>query len=432
MVVYDSSIVQSMNEKNPVLQPQFEPVAGTATPMTQEEFKNVARGVVDVLPNEEFFKKLEHGERMRFYVGADPSRPDLHIGHAVVLRFLAQMQELGHEVIFLIGDFTARIGDPTGKDTARIALTPAEVLQNAETYKHQVEKIIHFGETHSNPAKLLFNSEWLDALNFADVIQLASEFTVQQMLERDMFENRLKEGRPIFVHEFFYPIMQGYDSVAMNVDVEIGGTDQLFNMLAGRSLMKTATGREKIVMTFELLLGLDGRKMSKSYDNYIGVTDAPNDMYGKVMALADELIPMYWRLCTAMPVEDIAIIEDGLKSGALNPRDEKMKLAHAVVAVYYGAETATAAQEEFVNVFQKKEKPADIETKEVNGSDWNIVDLIAVVSFAASKSEARRLVEQGGVRINDQKKEDINEVAQIQTGDLLQVGKRKFARLVVV
>ncbi len=417
-------------KQSQLFQPQFAPLTGTATPATELDIARVTRGLVDMIPKEEFLRKLQTGERMRVYIGADPTRPDLHIGHAVILRALRGLQDLGHEVVFLIGDFTGRIGDPTGKDAARTALSTEQVMANAETYREQVQKIIDFSDSAKTPAIMAFNADWLGKLSFEDVIQLASQFTVQQMLERDMFENRMKDGQPIYVHEFFYPIMQGYDSVAMDVDVEVGGTDQLFNMLAGRSLLKTATGKEKIVLTFELLLGLDGRKMSKSYDNYVGINDAPNEMYGKLMSLADELIPSYWKLCTDVSDAEIESVKADLANGVLHPRDAKMNLARAIVEICHDIAAAQAAQDAFVSQFQKKERPDDIPEVRVAG-ELNAVDLVVNAGCANSKGEARRLIEQGGVKLNDEKLADITATVSVNSGDVLQVGKRRFAKLIV-
>ncbi len=416
--------------KSDLFTPQFEPVRGQATPASPEMQARVLRGIVDMIPKEEFERKLASGERMRIYIGADPSRPDLHIGHAVILRSLRALQDLGHEVVFLIGDFTGRIGDPTGKDAARTALSTEQVTANAETYREQVQKIIDFSDSAKTPAVMAFNAEWLGKLSFEDVIQLASQFTVQQMLERDMFDKRMKDEQPIYVHEFFYPIMQGYDSVAMDVDVEVGGTDQLFNMLAGRSLLKAATGKEKIVLTFELLLGLDGRKMSKSYDNYVGINDAPNEMYGKLMSLADELIPSYWTLCTDVSDAEIETVKADLASGTLHPRDAKMNLARAIVEIYHDAAAAQAAEEAFVSQFQKGERPDEIPEVRVAG-ELSAVELVVAAGCAASNGEARRLIEQGGVKLNDEKLSDIKANVKVTSGDVLQVGKRRFAKLIV-
>lgn len=408
------------------------------TPVTDEKEVEMimTRGVADIVPRELFEKKLRSGEQMRIYLGVDPTGPAVHIGHAVILRKLRQLQDLGHEIIFLIGDFTARIGDPTGKDAARVALTHEDVLANAASYKEQVAKILDFeGE---NPAQIKFNAEWLDKLNFQDVMELAANFTVQQMLERDMFANRMKDGKPIYVHEFFYPMMQGYDSVAMEVDGEVGGSDQLFNMLTGRTLLKSLKQKEKFVMTFELLEGTDGRKMSKSYKNIIGVMDEPNDMFGKVMSVDDELILRYFELVTDATAADLEGHEYTLKKGG-NPRDSKVCLARQIVKMYHSEEAANEAEKAFFAQFADKERPEDIPVHVASATEVNVVELVVEVGFASSKSDARRLVEQGGVKVNDEKVTDVNaiitieenEVAEVDTpaGTVLQVGKRKFVEL---
>lgn len=318
----------------------------------------LTRGVSEVIPADELTKKFESSEPMKIYYGVDPTGPQIHIGHAVVLRKLREFQDLGHHIILLIGDFTARIGDPTDKDAARTVLTHEEVLANANTYQEQAAKILDFDG--DNPAVLDYNSKWLDELKFQDVLELSSEFTVQQMLERDMFEKRLRDGKPIHVHEFMYPIMQGYDSVAMEVDMEMGGSDQLFNMLAGRTLLKSRTGKEKVVMTFELLEGTDGRKMSKSYNNIIGVTDEPADMFGKVMSLKDELIPRYFELATDVPMSTVKEAAERLKTE--NPRDLKVELAREIVTMYHSADDAASAEQAFFKVFADKGRPDDIPT----------------------------------------------------------------------
>lgn len=399
-----------------------------ATPVTDEsQVKEImTRGVADIIPRELFESKLRTGERMRIYLGVDPTGPDVHIGHAVILRKLRVLQDLGHEIIFLIGDFTARIGDPTGKDTARVALTHEEVLANAESYKEQIAKVLRFDG--DNPAEIKFNSHWLDKLNFQDVMELAAKFTVQQMLERDMFDNRMKEGKPIYVHEFFYPMMQGYDSVAMEVDGEVGGNDQLFNMLTGRTLLKEMKQREKFVMTFELLEGTDGRKMSKSYHNIIGVMDEPADMFGKVMSVSDDLIIRYFRLATDASEEDIAAQQYALDKGQ-NPRDAKVCLARKIVKMYHSEQAANDAEAAFFKQFAQKERPDEMPTHVASAAHVNIVDLVVEVGFATSKGEARRLVEQGGVRVNDEKVADVKVDVLVEDGTVLQVGKRKFVEL---
>ena len=293
-----------------------------ATKPSPEQLYNLLnRAVEDVIVREELAKRLEKGERLRVYHGIDPTGPLLHIGHAVTLRKLRQFQDLGHEVILLIGDFTAQIGDPTGRTTERVPLTPEQVKENAKNYQKQAAKILDF-KSKENPVQVRFNSDWLAKLSFKEVVQLAMQFTVQQMIERDMFQVRLKDNKPIGLHEFLYPLMQGYDSVAMDVDLEVGGSDQLFNMLAGRDLIRNLKNKSKCVLTTPLLEGLDGRKMSKTYGNFVAVTDEPNDMFGKVMSLRDELITRYFEICTDVSKMEINKIADEMKHGG-NPRDSR-------------------------------------------------------------------------------------------------------------
>jgi len=386
----------------------------------------LTRGVQDIIGREELEKKLESGNKMKIYFGADPNRPDIHIGHAVALRKLRKFQDLGNEIIFLIGDFTAQIGDPSGKDEARQQLSPGEVKKNVQSYKEQISKILNF--KGSNKAVIKYNSKWNKKLKFQDLIELSSNFTVQQFLERDMYQKRLQEGNPIYLHEFFYPLMQAYDSVVMDVDMEVGGNDQLFNMLAGRTLMQKLKKKNKIVMTFDILEGTDGRKMSKSYDNYIAIIDQPNDMYGKVMSIKDELIIKYFILCTDIPLEEIKEIENKMKQGA-NPRDFKAQLAKEIVKIYHSEEKAQKAEEEFNKIFQQKDKPSDLEKISLN-SEITILEAIAKFKLVSSNSEARRMIDQNAVKVNDQKISDYT--FKLKPGEeyIIQVGKRRFIKLV--
>ncbi len=385
----------------------------------------LTRGVEDIIGREDLEKKLESGEKMKIYIGADPSRPDIHIGHAVGLRKLRQFQELGHKIIFLIGDFTAQIGDPTGKDEARKQLSPSEVKKNAKTYKDQISKLLDF--KGKNKAELKYNSKWNNKLKFQDLIELGSKFTVSQFLERDMYQKRLKEGKPISLHEFFYPLMQAYDSVSMDVDMEVGGNDQLFNMLCGRTLMQKLKNKNKIVMTFQLLEGTDGRKMSKSYDNYIAVNDLPNDMFGKVMSISDDLIIKYFTLCTDLSLEEIKELESKMANGE-NPRNMKVRLGYEIVRIYHGEKFAKNAQEEFDNVFKNKEKPKDIEKVNLT-NDANIINVLVNFKLVLSKTEARKMIEQNAVTINDEKIKDQNFVFKSGEKYLVQVGKRRFLEI---
>lgn len=386
----------------------------------------LTRGVTEIIGKDDLIKKLESGEKMTVYLGADPNRPDIHIGHAVVIRKLKKLQEWGHKVIFLIGDFTGMIGDPTGKDKTRNQLSPKEVKQNAETYKKQISKLLNF--SGKNKAEIRYNSTWNKKLKFEDIIKLGSNFTVQQFLERDMYQKRLEEGKPISLHEFFYPLMQAYDSVVMDVDMELGGNDQLFNMLCGRNLMQKMKNKNKIVMTFELLEGSDGRKMSKSYDNYIGVNDAPNDMFGKVMSIKDELIIRYFTLCTDLSSDEIKDLESKMKNGE-NPRNLKSKLGYEIVKIYHDESSAKSAQEEFDRVFKEKEKPQDIEKVSID-MDMKIIEFLVKFDLVSSNSEARRMIEQNAVKINDEKMTDINFVFKKGEKYLIQVGKRKFLEII--
>jgi tyrosyl-tRNA synthetase len=386
------------------------------------------RGIETVYPSREALTKaLKSGKQLKFYLGADPSRPDLHIGHAVILRRMRVLQQMGHKVIFLIGDFTGMIGDPTDKSAARSQMTREEVAENAKTYKQQIRKILDFGG--DNPAEIVFNAKWLAKLSFEDLINLAAKFTVQQMLERDMYQNRLKEEKPIYLHEFFYPLMQGYDSVAMEVDGEFGGSDQLFNMMAGRTLMKELKQKEKFVITGQLLLGTDGRKMSKSFNNYIGINDTPKDMYGKIMSIRDELIGDYFRLCTDVSLDALDTIHAELAKPETNPRDLKMRLARLVTTEYHGEQAAQTAESGFVAQFQKGEMPEDMPECVVDAATATLIDLLTAAGLAASRGEAKRLVQQGGVRV-DGAPGGTDPNRRVDLGDpvVIQVGKLKYIR----
>lgn len=385
----------------------------------------LARGVQDIIGRDDLEKNLKSDKKMKIYIGADPNRPDIHIGHAVAIRKLRKFQELGHKIIFLIGDFTAQIGDPTGKDEARQQLSVSEVKKNAKTYKDQISKILNF--SGNNKAEIKYNSKWNKKLKFQDLIELASNFTVQQFLERDMYQKRIGEGKPISLHEFFYPLMQAYDSVFMDVDMEVGGNDQLFNMLCGRTLMQKLKNKNKIVMTFEMLEGTDGRKMSKSYDNYIGVSDTPNDMFGKLMSITDDLIIKYFRLCTDLEMSEIKELENKMFAGE-NPRNLKARLAYEIVRIYHGETNAKKAQQEFDNVFKNKEKPTDIEKVSLS-DDKNIIDVLVEFKLVLSKTEARKMIEQNAVSVNDAKVTDMSFTFKKSEKYLIQVGKRRFLEI---
>ncbi len=394
--------------------------------MTTAELLN--RGVDTIYPSSAALaKKLSDGDKLVVYLGVDPTGALLHIGHTVALRKLAQFQKLGHTVILLIGDFTGRIGDPTGKDKTRVPLTTEQVLVNAKTYREQAAKILDFNHP-TNPVQVKFNSTWLSKLTFEDVIKLASNFTVQQMLERDMFEQRLAANKPISLHEFFYPLMQGYDSVMMNVDLEIGGTDQTFNMLAGRDLQRSINHREKFVLTVPLLADANGVKIGKSEGNVIAITAPANDLYGKIMALGDDVILQTFELCTNVSLEDIAHYQQQLTAGT-NPRDIKMQLAKTIVTLYYNATAADLAEAEFRRVFTDRARPTELPTKAVPGNTEALAVLVEL-ELVSSKTEAKRLFEQGGVKVNDHKINDWKQPLTLHCGDVIQIGKRKFVQLI--
>lgn len=388
----------------------------------------LSRGVEAVYPTKEKFKEvLMSGKRIRIYLGFDPTAPFLHIGHALQLRKLREFQELGHEVVWLLGSFTAMIGDPTDKMAARKQLTAEEVKQNAATYKKQASKILKFrGE---NSVRMMFNDKWLAKMSFKDVVELASHFTVQQMMERDMFEKRMNEQKPIHVHEFMYPLMQGFDSVALDVDAEIGGSDQIFNMLAGRTLLREMNKKEKFVIALKLLTNSEGKKMSKSEGGFIALSDVPEDMYGKLMAMDDSMIVPYFELATDVTMEEVEAMKADLAKGT-NPKKLKMKLAKTVVGMYHGRNAAVRAEKHFESVFAQGALPEVMPEFNVV-APIGILDLLATSNLVPSKGEARRLIEQGGVRIGDTVIADIGKV--ISPADcpvVLQKGKRHFLKLV--
>jgi len=396
----------------------------------------LSRGVADVLPTKEDLRKLLLSDKkIKIYIGADATGPQLHIGHATNFMLLEKFRQLGHEVIVLFGDFTAMIGDPTDKSAARVKLSEEQVEKNIETWKSQVEKIVDFKD-EKNPAKIVRNSQWLSKLNFTDLIGIASNFTVQRMLERDMFEKRIKENKPIYVHEFFYPFMQGYDSVHLDVDLEIGGTDQTFNMLAGRTLQKAFNNREKFVLSTTLLVNpKTGKKlMSKSDGNFIALNDSPNDMFGKTMALADETIIQVFIDCTFISIDEIKKKERMLKSQEINPRDLKLELAYELVKIYHGEAEAEKAKEYFINTFSKKEIPENIREHKVEwceslNSYQNIIDFIFSAGLAKSKSDARRKIEQNGVSIAGEGTIGVRILTKDDDGKVLKVGKKDFIKI---
>ncbi|KFD41823.1 tyrosyl-tRNA synthetase [Peptococcaceae bacterium SCADC1_2_3] len=402
----------------------------------EQQLEIIKRGTVEIIPEEELLQKLKRaeaaGKPLRVKLGLDPTAPDIHLGHTVVLQKMRQFQALGHEVFLILGDFTARIGDPTGENQTRRQLTEEEVRANALTYEKQIYKILIPEKT-----KLLFNSQWLAPLNFAQVIQLAAKYTVARMLERDDFDRRFKEGYPIGVHEFFYPLMQGYDSVVLRADVELGGTDQKFNLLMGRTLQKEYGQEPQVALMMPILEGLDGsQKMSKSLGNYIGINEPPQEIYGKTMSLPDHLMFRYFELATMLSIEKQRHLKDGLTQGVLHPRDIKMRLAREIVTIYHGKEAALQAEEEFKRVFQQKELPEDIPdfnlaptVLDSQGFIW-LPKLMLLAGLASSTSEGRRLIQQGGVKINGEKITDPAYKLIPVNGMVIQAGKRKYVRLI--
>ena len=380
------------------------------------------RGIDEIIVAAEFEQALQADRPLRIKLGVDPSSPDIHLGHAVVLRKLRWLQDRGHTIIFLIGDYTAKIGDPSGKKKTRPVLTDHEIAANAKTYLEQVGAILDIDK-----AEVRYNSEWLAKLSFAELLELAGQFTVAQIIEREDFKNRLSEGADIALHELLYPLMQAYDSVMLKADVEFGGTDQRFNLLAGRALQKKLGQEAQAVVMCKLLVGTDGtQKMSKSLDNYIGITDAPADMFGKVMSVPDELIAAYYRLCTEIPEEAVEAAVTDIAAGA-NPRDTKASLAREIVRIYHGEAAATAAEQAFNQQFRDKQHPDDMDEETLTKRRWDPIELLVGLKLAESNGAARRLIEQGGVRLNDAKI-DAAEL-ELATGDVVQVGKRRFIKI---
>ncbi len=379
------------------------------------------KGVADVIVRKELEEKLKSGKKLRVKLGIDPTGADLHLGHMVPLRKMRQFQDAGHTAVLLFGNFTGQIGDPSGKAEARPLKTQQELEDNAKHYIKQASKVLDIDHI-----EVVWNADWLGKLTFSDVTRLASVFTVQQMMERDMFQDRLKAQAPIYVHEFMYPLMQGYDSVAINADVELGGTDQTFNLLAGREIQRAYGQTPQSVITVPILEGTDGvKKMGKTTGNYIGITEDPKDMYGKTMSIPDNLIVRYFELTTNVPLEDINEINRQLLGGE-NPRNLKMRLAREIVKIYHSTQAAQEAEEYFITVFQKKETPVNATVISIEG---NIIDILMVANAVKSKSEGRRLIEGGGVKYNGIKIENINEVIKLSGESILQVGKRQFYKL---
>jgi tyrosyl-tRNA synthetase len=400
-------------------------------PPINEQVDLIKRGTFEIIPEEDLLKKLERssdeGKPLNIKLGCDPSRPDLHIGHSVVLRKLAQFQSLGHQAILIIGDFTGMIGDPSGRNVTRPALSLQETRENGKSYLEQAAKILDKEKT-----KIVYNSEWLGKMNFEEVIKLSAKYTVARMIERDDFTKRFKAGEPISIHEFLYPLAQAMDSVAIKSDVELGGTDQKFNLLVGRDIQREYGLEPQVIITTPLIVGTDGvEKMSKSYNNYIGISEDPKNMFGKTLSIPDNLIYNYYELATDISNEELKKIKAQLEDPSINPRDIKRQLAKTLVRMYHNQVEAENAEKEFDKIFIKKEIPDEMpEFKFENGeTKINILDLITKVNLANSKGEARRLVSQGGVSIDGEKVTDINANINVTDEKILKVGKRNFIKL---
>jgi tyrosyl-tRNA synthetase len=390
----------------------------------EDQLRIIQEDSVDLITPEDFLNKLREKGQLKVKLGVDPSRADLHLGHAVVLRKLKQFQELGHIVYLIIGDFTARIGDPSGRSKTRPLLSEDEVRENSKTYVEQAFRILHPDKT-----VVKFNSEWLSKLSFADIINLSSRYTVARMLERDDFSKRLKENQPISISEFLYPLAQAYDSIVIEADVELGGTDQLFNLLVGRKLQEEFGQSPQVVLTMPLIEGTDGYlKMSKSYDNYIAFNDSPQDIFGKVMSIPDHLIIKYMKYLTDTPKDKIKDIENQMKSEEVNPRDIKMVLAEEIVNLLYNKEEAEKAKQNFVSIFQKREMPEDLPEIQIKSGE-TILDIVSKTNVYDSNSEIKRAIMQGAIRINDEKIKDFKDVVDCDDGAILRVGKKSFFKI---
>ena len=389
----------------------------------------ILRGTEEVLPVEELEKKLEKsavkGRPLKIKFGCDPSRPDLHIGHAVVLRKLRHFQDLNHQAVLLIGDFTAMIGDPSGRNKTRPQITMSETRENAKSYIEQASIVLS-----DDTLKIVYNSNWLDKMDFSDIINLSSKYTVARMLERDDFTKRYQDGIPISVHEFLYPLAQGYDSVHLGSDVELGGTDQKFNLLVGRDLQKEAGQEPQVIITTPILEGTDGiEKMSKSYDNYIGLTDTPSEQYGRILSIPDNLIGRFFELATEISPDELKDINNDLKKGKSNPRDLKRHLAREIVTLYHDRQSAELAEKEFDSLFINKDEPDNI-PEYILSAPEKLISILVDNNLVSSNGEGRRLISQGGIKINKEKVDDIHIILKPGEELVIKVGKRKFLRIV--
>ena len=400
-------------------------------PPLNVQMDTIRRGVAEIIPEDSLVQKIEHSLQsrtpLRVKLGCDPSRPDLHLGHSVVLRKLRQFQDLGHEAILIVGDFTGMIGDPSGRNKTRPPLSLEETRKNGQSYFEQATKILS-----KERIQMRYNSEWLGTMNFADVITLASKYTVARMLERDEFEKRYKAGEPISIHELLYPLAQAMDSVAIKADVELGGTDQKFNLLVGRDIQREYGLEPQVAITLPILPGTDGvEKMSKSLDNYIGINESPREIFGKTLSIPDHLIYDYFLLATNIPPDELQTVRAALENPQTNPRDLKRRLARELVSLYHNSDAAQAAQDEFDKVFVKKDIPDEMPevTLHLEDGKVGIINLLTETKLAASKSEARRLIEQGGVTVDGKRISDEKAVIELGAGVIVKVGKRKFLRV---
>ncbi len=388
-----------------------------------EQLSLIKRGTAEIISEEDLIEKLKEDRPLTIKAGFDPTAPDLHLGHTVVLQKMKHFQSLGHNIVFLIGDFTGMIGDPSGKSETRKPLTKEQVLANAETYKEQVFKILDPEKT-----KVVFNSSWLNELGTKGVLELTAKATVARILERDDFQKRYHAGQPIGMHEFMYPLIQGYDSVALKADVELGGTDQKFNLLVGRDLLRSYGHKPQIAITMPIIEGLDGvQKMSKSLNNYVGISESPDEMFGKLMSITDDLMYRYYTLLSDKSLSEIDKMKQDIENGNFHPMEAKKNLATEIITRYHSQKYAVIARENFEKVFSRKENPEDM--VEFNGSGKQLLDIILSLNFATSKTDARRLAEQGGVYFNGERVSDIMFVP-LNTG-VLKVGKRKFAKIII-
>jgi len=396
----------------------------------ETQLDRLRRGTTEIISEADLLAKLRLGRPLRVKLGVDPSAPDIHLGIAIVLRKLRQFQDLGHEAILVVGDFTALIGDPSEKKKTRPMLSPAQVKENVQTYRDQYSRILDPHRT-----RVVFNSEWLAKLSLTDLVRLGAKTTVARILERDDFAERLRSGIPIFLHEMLYPLCQAYDSVQLEADVELGGTDQKFNNLMGRDLQREFGQPPQVVALTPLLVGLDGtEKMSKSLGNAVGITDPPDQMYGKIMSLPDPLIPHYFEFCTDVPIDEVKKLTADLAEGRVHPRDAKARLAREIVAIWHSPEAAAAADEEFRRVFVSKQLPEEIPVGLISRDELvrgkaRVVKLLVLLGLAESNSEARRLIAQGGVAIDGTKVRDIDAEISVQDGLVIRVGRRRFARV---